>query len=411
MYNKKVNGTNAEGNMENLSASIALLCCEKYREDRIVRAFCEICGDDCGRALRGYASICEALLSNGETLDDYLFLLAVSAENPLLRLGASDRSSALKKAVENDLSVLSSLASLTAERVMAYLRERFSLSEELRFPAYENGKTKITPESVWAYVDRFGSPIFKKHRAFFFEHGELKPAMKFDPIRLSALKNYRLQRRRIIDNTLCFLNGKKAQNVLLYGDRGTGKSSTVKALVNEYPELRIVQIPKGEILGLYRVYELLKELPLKFILFLDDITFSDGDEGYSFLKQVLEGSVIPMPENCLIYATTNRRHILKETNSERSGDELHAADARDENMSLADRFGLYITFSSPNKDEYLDIVRQIAEDRGLTIEIDELERFAERFALKKCGRSPRTARQFIDFLEARMELKLDYDEI
>lgn len=397
--------------MENLSASIALLCCKEYREDKVVHAFCEVYGVDCGRALRGYASICEALLSNGETLDDYLFLLAVSAGNPLLRQGSPDRSPALKKAVENDLSVLSSLASLTAERVTAYLRERFSLPEELRFPVYEIGNTKITPESVRAYVDRFGSPIFEKHRAFFFERGELKPAARFDPIRLSDLKNYRLQRHRIVDNTLCFLNGKKAQNVLLYGDRGTGKSSTVKALVNEYPELRIVQIPKGEILGLYRVYAILKELPLKFILFLDDITFCDGDEGYSFLKQVLEGSVIPMPENCLIYATTNRRHILKETHSERSGDELHAADARDENMSLADRFGLYVTFSSPNKDEYLDIVRQIAEDRGLTVEIDELERFAERFALKKCGRSPRTARQFIDFLEARMELKLDYDEI
>lgn len=397
--------------MENLSASISLLCCGKYREDRVVRAFCEIYGDDCERALRGYASVCETLLSRGETLSDYLFLLAVGAGNPLLRRGSPDYSPALKKAVENDLSLLSALASLTAERVTADLRERFSLAEELRFPIYENGKTQITPESVRAYADRFGSPFFEKHRAFFFEGGELKPAAEFDPIRLSDLKNYRLQRRRIIDNTLCFLNGKKAQNVLLYGDRGTGKSSTVKALVNEYPELRIVQIPKGEILGLYRVYEILKELPLKFILFLDDITFNDGDEGYSFLKQVLEGSVIPMPENCLIYATTNRRHILKETNSKRSGDELHAADARDENMSLADRFGLYVTFSSPNKDEYLDIVRQIAADRGLAMEIDELERFAERFALKKCGRSPRTARQFVDFLEARMELKLDYEEI
>lgn len=397
--------------MENLSASISLLCCGKYREDRVVRAFCEIYGDDCECALRGYASVCETLLSRGETLSDYLFLLAVGAGNPLLRRGSPDYSPALKKAVENDLSVLSALASLTAERVTADLRERFSLTEELRFPIYENGKTQITPESVRAYADRFGSPFFEKHRAFFFEGGELKPAAEFDPIRLSDLKNYRLQRRRIIDNTLCFLNGKKAQNVLLYGDRGTGKSSTVKALVNEYPELRIVQIPKGEILGLYRVYEILQELPLKFVLFLDDITFNDGDEGYSFLKQVLEGSVIPMPQNCLIYATTNRRHILKETNSERSGDELHAADARDENMSLADRFGLYVTFSSPNKDEYLDIVRQIAADRGLTMEIDELERFAERFALKKCGRSPRTARQFVDFLEARMELKLDYEEI
>lgn len=397
--------------MENLLTSVSLLCCEKYRENKVVHAFCDIFGEDRGRALRAYASICETLLSNGETLSGYLFILAVSAENPLLRRLVSDRSPVLKEAVENDLSVLSSLSSLTAERVTAYLRKRFSLAEELRFPAYENGNTVITSESVFAYVSRFGSPIFEKHRAFLFENGELKPAAKFDPIRLSDLKNYTFQRRRIVDNTLCFLNGKRAQNVLLYGDRGTGKSSTVKALVNEYPELRIVQIPKSGIPGLYRVYEILKEFPLRFILFLDDLTFRDGDEGYSFLKQVLEGSVLPMPDNCLIYATTNRRHILKETNSERNGDELHAADARDENASLADRFGLYVTFSSPGKEEYLDIVRQIASDRGLSIEAGELERFAERFALKKCGRSPRTARQFVDFLEARTELKLDYDEI
>lgn len=397
--------------MENLQASIALLCCKEYREDKVVRAFCRIYGEDCGRALRGYALVCEALWTSGKTLGDYLFTLAVSAENPLLRRDMSDCSSALKKVIEGDLAVLSSLASLDSENVIAFLRERFSLGIGLRFPVYEKGNAEITVESVLAYVQRFGNPTFENHRAFYFENGALLPARNFDPIRLSDLKNYSAQRRRILDNTLCFLNEKKSQNVLLYGDRGTGKSSTVKALVNEYPALRIVQIPKKEIPGIYRAYELLERLPLKFILFLDDLTFGEGDEGYSFLKQVLEGSVIPMPKNCLIYATTNRRHILKETNSERSGDELHAADARDENISLADRFGLYITFSLPAKDEYLDIVRQIAADRGLMIESDRLERIAERFALKKCGRSPRTARQFVDFLEARMELKLDYDEI
>lgn len=397
--------------MEDLAAAVALLCCKEYREDKVVRAFCDIYGDNCERALRGYASVCEALMTSGETLGEYFFSLAVDANYSLMKRALSSPGSLLRGAFENDLFVLSELSALSAESVTAYLRKRFSLSDRIRFPVYEIGNTAITPESVFAYTERFGSTVFEKYKAFCFEGGKLNPVDDFDPIRLSDLKNYRTQRNKIIDNTMCFLNSKKAQNVLLYGDRGTGKSSTVKALVNEYPALRIVQIPKSELFGIGRAYAVLKELPLRFILFLDDYTFSDGDESYAFLKQVLEGSVIPMPPNCLIYATTNRRHLLKETLSERSGDDLHAADARDENMSLADRFGLYITFASPAKDEYLDIVRQIAEDRRLTVAKEELERLAERFALKKCGRSPRTAKQFVDILEARMDLKLNYDEI
>ena len=141
------------------------------------------------------------------------------------------------------------------------------------------------------------------------------------------------------------------------------------------------------------------------------ITFSDNDEDYSFFKQVLEGSVVPMPENCIIYATTNRRHVIKETFSERSGDELHAADARDENMSLADRFGLYITFLSPDKKEFSEIVYQLAEDAGIHIDRAKLDMLAERYALKKCGRSPRTAKQFVDILKSRIELDMDIEKI
>ena len=199
--------------------------------------------------------------------------------------------------------------------------------------------------------------------------------------------------------------------MLLYGDRGTGKSSTVKSIANEYTEIRIIQVPKSAISDIYRIYDIVKSNPLKFIIFIDDITFSEDDPGYSILKQILEGSVSVTPANCLIYATTNRRHIIKETESERKGDEMHAADARDENSSLADRFGLYITFISPDKKEYLDIVKQICDDRQVNISEDKLLVLAERFALKKCGRSPRTARQFVDMLQSRLELGLTTDDM
>ena len=262
-----------------------------------------------------------------------------------------------------------------------------------------------------AYAERYGSSVYAEHKAFMFENGKLIPSASFDSIRLSDLKNYNFQLGRLIDNTVCFLNGSKAQNALLYGDRGTGKSSTIKAVANEYDELRIIQIAKASITQIYSLYDIIRSNPLKFILFIDDITFSENDEGYSFLKQVLEGSVVAVPENCIIYATTNRRHIIKETASERSGDELHAADARDENMSLADRFGLYITFISPNKNEYLDIVQQLAADRKINISEEKLCMLAERFALKKGGRSPRAAKQFVDILQSRTELKMELENL
>lgn len=397
--------------MDKLDLSAALMCCSAYKNDPLIHDFCGIFCDNCEGALRSYSAVCERLLSENLTLSDYIFFLAAGGGNPLINAYISSKSDILYKSVSSDIAVLAEIASKTPQELSGFICERFPEASELHFPEFETGKTAITTESVISYAERFGSRKFAENKAFSFENGELIPVRKPDPIRLSDLKNYRVQREKIIDNTLCFLNGKKAHNALLYGDRGTGKSSTVKALVNQYPTLRIIQIPKREILNIYRIYGLVQDNPLKFILFIDDITFGENDEGYSFLKQVLEGSVVAMPDNCILYATTNRRHILKETVSERSGDEMHAADARDENMSLADRFGLYITFSTPAKSEFLDIVHQIAADRDIELPEDKLDTAAERFALKKCGRSPRTARQFIDMLQSRLELGLDYENL
>ena len=168
--------------------------------------------------------------------------------------------------------------------------------------------------------------------------------------------------------------------------------------------LRLIQIDKENLYGLAQLTEKLVHVPLKFILFVDDLTFNENDDSFGMLKAVLEGGIVKRPDNIAIYATSNRRHLIKENFTAREGDEIHKADTIDENLSLSDRFGLSVTFTSPAKDKFLEIVKLIADDRGIVIDQDELFRGAEQFAMRKGGRSPRLARQYIDDLESRLAL-------
>ena len=213
----------------------------------------------------------------------------------------------------------------------------------------------------------------------------------------SDLKGYTLEKKTIRDNTLALLAGKTSNNILLYGDKGCGKSSTVKAIANEYADrgLKIIEMPMSEIQAFPMICESIAHSPFKFILFLDDLTFNSEDERFVALKAFIEGGVAGKPNNLVIYATSNRRHIIREKFSEREGDDIHRRDAMESASSLSDRFGIQITFSKPVKNEYLSIVEQLAEDYGLTLDLDKLHLLAERFATRRGGRSPRTARQFI----------------
>ena len=237
---------------------------------------------------------------------------------------------------------------------------------------------------------------------------KIVPVPNFEPIALASLKKYEVQKKQIIDNTLGFLHRKPANNVLLYGDRGTGKSTMVNAILSEYHNqgLRMIQIAKEDIFHIHKALESIRQVPLRFIIFIDDLTFHENDECFNTLKAILEGSLNAIPENVLIYATTNRRHLMKETFSSREGDELHANDTRDENASLADRFGLTITFMKPNLPDFLEIVAEIAKERGLQIDPDTLSRGANTFAMRKSSRSGRVARQYIDYVEGRLSLNL-----
>ena len=212
--------------------------------------------------------------------------------------------------------------------------------------------------------------------------------------------DYEQERKVIVDNTKALLCGKPAANILLTGDAGTGKSSTVKAVGNALfgDGLRIIEVRKDQLRAIPKILDELSSNPLKFVLFIDDLSFLKDDDNFNALKAVLEGSVTAKSKNVVIYATSNRRHIIKEKFSDREGDDVHRNDTMQELVSLSERFGIHVTFSKPSKNTFLHIVRSLAEKNGIDLPSDELELRAERFALERGGRSARLARQFIDGL-------------
>ena len=384
--------------MNDFRLLISSMVTSSFKNDDVLRCISGTFSETRDKAVNAYSRLCEILLENGKTLSDYISALTVKDTTGLFNEYLRTHSELLRYNIRHDFSILSEISHITPYELIGELRARFDISENFAFPMYENGNADIDFEQAEKYIETYGNSFYANNTAFIYKNGELEKVEHFDKIKLSELKSYETQRKAVIDNTMRFINGQRYNNVLLYGDRGTGKSCTVKAIVNEYPELRIVLVPRSSVMSLYDIYDRLRGLPLKFILFLDDMSFEDGAPEYGFLKQALEGSVNVMPDNCAIYATTNRRHIIKETSSEHD-DEHYASDARDEKAALSDRFGLYLTFISPDKATYLDIVGKIAADRGINTENGELMLLAERFAVRKGNRSPRTARQFIDSVD------------
>jgi hypothetical protein len=233
-----------------------------------------------------------------------------------------------------------------------------------------------------------------------------------DPVRLSELVGYERERLPLLRNTEQFLAGYRANNVLLYGDRGTGKSSTIKALLNEYGDqgLRLIEVPRRALDDLPAVTANLRGRPERFIIFVDDLAFGTGEERHLDLKVLLEGGVEQHPDNVVVYVTSNRRHLLREFITADRGaldsqGEIHVGETVQETLSLADRFGLVVTFLAPTQDRYLAIVAALAEQRGLVIEPNDLQAKALQWATRHNGFSGRTARQFIDDLEGQQGLR------
>lgn len=359
-------------------------------------------------AVNAYTRLCSHLLLKDKSFSDFVHDTLIYSEQPLTEKYLITKNPSILTAISYDLERIREICSLSASDVKKYMSE--ALGRDLSgLPEYEKGDFRYTAEYFIDRCKRNGSGVFARYKAFVYNEAKksLIPVEKPDPVKLSDLKRYETQRKQIVDNTLCFVHGKPACNTLLYGDRGTGKSSTVKALLNEFPSLRMIRLDKTQISAVFDLYEKLSSVPLYFIIFIDDLCFSEDDEGFFVLKQALEGSLSAKPDNVLIYATTNRRHIIKETNANRTENYVHKSDAVDDNMSLSERFGLFVTFSAPNKEQFTDIAKKIAADRGIDIDDKILEAGVERFALKRGGRSPRIAKQYVDILEGRLSLGLE----
>jgi predicted AAA+ superfamily ATPase len=258
-----------------------------------------------------------------------------------------------------------------------------------------------------------GTGLFARYRAFRWVHADARGALEGiahpDTPRLDELVGYEAERDLLLRNTEHFLAGYPANNVLLYGDRGTGKSSTVRALLSAYGErgLRLIEVAKAHLPDLPQLLELLRDRRERFILFVDDLSFHETETEYKELKAVLEGGLEARPPNVLLYATSNRRHLVQERFDDRAGavnGELHAVDTAQEKLSLSDRFGITLTFVAPDQDRYLAIVRALAAARALPIEAEELRRRALAWAMRHKGRSGRTARQFVDYLTGELGL-------
>lgn len=290
------------------------------------------------------------------------------------------------------------------------LKERFAATED--WPALA--------EALADQYARIGAGPFGRYRAFRWVRedgpghapghaGRLVGVPAPDPIRLEQLVGYERERELVLQNTEQFLAGFPANSVLLYGDRGTGKSSTVKALLNEHAArgLRLVEVSRDDLGDFPWIIQQLRDRPERFVLFVDDLSFDEGERDYRGLKAVLEGSVEARPSNVVLYATSNRRHLVQERWTDRESTlsaEIHGQDTMQEKLSLSDRFGIRVIFPSPDQRRYLAVVESLASQRGLGLDPEVLRRRAIQWADWHNGRSGRTARQFIDHLQGELGL-------
>ena len=362
---------------------------------------------------------------------NYLTFILITNENPFSitceKVGANDGS--VNAFAKNDFQVFMNLFHYDFSKIEAQLGINcFSVisdykaivKKELMYNKNVSEKVQALSEKLaaakdvdefFAHVTEFyrayGVGMFGLNKAFRItgsDNGKVTfhPINNMDKVMLDDLIGYEIQKKKLVENTEAFVQGRKANNALLFGDSGTGKSTSIKAIVNEYYDqgLRMIEIYKHQFKDLSTVIADIKNRNYKFIIFMDDLSFEEFEIEYKFLKAVIEGGVETKPDNILIYATSNRRHLIKETWNDRSDMEsangLHRSDTIEEKLSLVNRFGCQINYSKPSQKEYFNIVVNLAKKNGLTMTEEELCAEANKWELSHGGISGRTAQQFIN---------------
>jgi len=344
-----------------------------------------------------YGGFVHALADYGYSFSDFLVKAVCEDENMYVRLAAQKKpipETAVKNA-QAELALFTLLTRLNAQDLCSGIDSAPYLS------CFDNTETDFQAlySDRLSRIGQVGYGIFASAAMFRLDdNGDIVAVEAADEITANKFVGYETQRQQVYDNTRALVEGRPAANVLLCGDAGTGKSSTVKACANDFYHdgVRLIEIRKDQLFRLSRVMGRIADNPLKFILFIDDLSFNKNDDSFSMLKALLEGSASAKANNAAIYATSNRRHFVKETFSDReANDDVHHSDTVQELMSLADRFGLTVYFGKPNKALYLEIVHTLAARAGIVLDQGELDRRAEAFALARGSRSPRAAEQFV----------------
>ena len=385
--------------------------------------------------LQHYGQWFRALAHQNRTWEEWLITAILESDNPWTRSAQHQPPDqlppALVQAAAQDLALLQTIAPWNPARLCSGVQAMVPGSQpplpwdrdpQPLPPAGE----RLRPSDNWSahlgdladHYRRQGVGQWGRFWAFRWAGNPQNPAQwqgvaHPDPVQLEDLVGYGEAKAQLVQNTEFLLAGHPALNVLLYGSRGTGKSSLVKALLSQYGSqgLRLLEVRPEGLRYLPQMVEPLRSLPQTFIVFVDDLSFEEDDEAFKALKVVLEGNVVARPANVVVYATSNRRHLVRESFSDRprpqDADEIHSWDTVQEKLSFSDRFGLTLTFEPPDQDSYLAMVRHRAERAGLTLAPALLEFRAKQWATRHNGRSGRTAQQLVDWLQAEQAQGLD----
>lgn len=399
----------------------SLLVYRDVFEDAIAGAFLTVLEnlDRPEIAIRAYADWFSALAKLRQGWKDYLLNRILLSENAFTQQAhESFIPDELIHAVRRDARILQEVYQLGCTQfaelldLVPWRDHLIQVDSRSRYQEFERIQKRLEVSEDWAgefiellsFYRKFGTGRFAEYSAFRWQNGKLNAIATPDPVRLDALVGYESQRDQLLRNTEFLLAGLPALHILLYGSRGSGKSSLVKSLLGKYENLRLIEVAKSELRDLPAIVEGLRNLPQKFVIFVDDLSFEEDDDAYKALKVVLEGNLTARPQNVVVYATSNRRHLIREFFDDRprprDADEIHNWDTVQEKLSFSDRFGLTLTFEPADQPTYLKIVHHLAEQAGISV--DDLEFRALQWATRHNGRSGRTARQFVDFLKSEL---------